>query len=398
MKTERFIPEGWREVELREIGSFVSGNGFPLMYQGEKDGELPFYKVSDFNNNNDDIYLHEANNYISLSLSNKLHCNIIPNNSIVFAKIGAAILLERKRLTSQDCCIDNNMMSFQMYKCDEKYMLYVLKTITFGNLVNTTALPALKTIDLQNLKISLPISLSEQQQIATILSAADRAIEQTEELIEKYKNIKKGLMQDLLNPKEGWKMMELESVANIVTGSTPSTQDSSNYGHDYLFVGPGDLGNDIFINKTEKNLSAKGFSLCRKIPKNSILYTCIGSTIGKCGISDCELATNQQINSVIPHKGIDYMYLFYILLSKTEKIKEMAGTQAVPLVNKSLFSQILVPIPDISEQQRIAEILSLVDEQILRLETSLKKQREQKLGLMDDLLTGRVRVNKLLNN
>lgn len=379
MEKERFIPDGWREVQLDSI----------LIY------EQPY------------LYIVENEDYTNIG------------TPVLTA--GKSFILGYTR-ESTNIYNQTPVIIFDDFTTDSKYVDFPFK-------VKSSAMKFLKCKDnsknnlllifahIQTLKnkevgehkrqwisefgkkkVLLPTSLSEQQQIASILSAADSAIEQTETLIEKYKNIKKGLMQDLLNPKEGWKMMELESVANIVTGSTPSTQDSSNYGHDYLFVGPGDLGNDIFINKTEKNLSAKGFSLCRKIPKNSILYTCIGSTIGKCGISDCELATNQQINSVIPHKGIDYMYLFYILLSKTEKIKEMAGTQAVPLVNKSLFSQILVPIPDISEQQRIAEILSLVDEQIRRLESSLKKQREQKLGLMDDLLTGRVRVTKLLNN
>lgn len=85
--------EPWVEKKLGEIGKFVSGNCFPLQYQGESQGELPFYKVSDFNNNTDDCYLHEANNYISHNSSNILHCNVIPQNSIVFAKIGAAIFL-----------------------------------------------------------------------------------------------------------------------------------------------------------------------------------------------------------------------------------------------------------------------------------------------------------------
>lgn len=191
--------EPWKKVRLGDFGRFVSGNCFPLQYQGEQQGELPFYKVSDFNNNNDDRYLHEANNYISHDTSNILHCNIIPQNSIVFAKIGAAIFLERKRLTSKQCCIDNNMMSFQLSdRYDSDFLLYVLKTINLGDLVNATALPALKTKDLQELGILLPPSLVEQHAISHILSGMDNEIITLETKRDKYAVIKQGMMQQLL--------------------------------------------------------------------------------------------------------------------------------------------------------------------------------------------------------
>ena len=194
--------ESWKKVRLGDLGRFVSGNGFPLQYQGEQKGELPFYKVSDFNNNNDDRYLHEANNYISHDTSNILHCNIIPKNSIVFAKIGAAIFLERKRLTSEQCCIDNNMMSFQFSdRYDSDFLLYVLKTINLGDLVNATALPALKTKDLQELEILLPPSIVEQHAISHILSGMDNEIITLEAKRDKYTVIKQGMMQQLLTGK-----------------------------------------------------------------------------------------------------------------------------------------------------------------------------------------------------
>ena len=193
--------EPWVEKKLGEIGKFVSGNCFPLQYQGESQGELPFYKVSDFNNNTDDCYLHEANNYISHDSSNVLHCNVIPQNSIVFAKIGAAIFLERKRLTSEKCCIDNNMMSFQITNCNNSYILYVLKTIMLGDLVNATALPALKTKDLKELSICIPFSIAEQTAIASVLSSMDEEISALDAKKAKYEQIKQGMMQQLLTGK-----------------------------------------------------------------------------------------------------------------------------------------------------------------------------------------------------
>lgn len=193
--------EEWIKIRLGEMGKFVSGNGFPLQYQGEPQGELPFYKVSDFNNNADDCYLYEANNYISHNTANILHCNIIPKNSIVFAKIGAAIFLERKRLTSKDCCIDNNMMSFLIFNCDYNYVLHVFKTIVLGDLVNATALPALKTKDLQELQIIISPTRAEQSAIASVLTSMDNEISALEAKKAKYEQIKQGMMQQLLTGK-----------------------------------------------------------------------------------------------------------------------------------------------------------------------------------------------------
>ena len=110
-----------------------------------------------------------------------------------------------------------------------------------------------------------------------------------------------------------WKVQKLTNIAEICTGSTPPTLDQNNYGDDYYFVTPADLGKGRIIRNTEKKLSLKGFNLSRKYPKNSILFTCIGSTIGKSGIADIELTSNQQINAIIVKNEYDYQYIYYLL-------------------------------------------------------------------------------------
>lgn len=192
----------WEEKTINEFGCFVNGNGFPLKYQGHQSGVYPFYKVSDFNKKSNRKEMIKANNYISNDVVKALSCNIIPKNSILFAKIGAAIALERKRITKFDCCIDNNMMSFQPYQ--EKvvlYMCYLFQTIRFSELIEATALPSLSGKSIGAIKKLFPPTIEEQKTIAEILSDMDKEIEQLEQKLAKARLIKQGMMQQLLTGK-----------------------------------------------------------------------------------------------------------------------------------------------------------------------------------------------------
>ena len=192
----------WIEKRLGEIGDFIAGNGFPLSKQGDKSGDYPFFKVSDFNNIGNEDVLCVANNYISESTFNELHCSLIPSGSIVFAKIGAAIALERKRRVCYDSCIDNNMMAFCVNRQnDERFITECLRRVVFADLAESTALPALNVSKLREYKIVIPKSIAEQKAIVAVLSDIDAEIAALEADRAKYESIKQGMMQELLTGK-----------------------------------------------------------------------------------------------------------------------------------------------------------------------------------------------------
>lgn len=159
----------------------------------------------------------------------------------------------------------------------------------------------------------------------------------------------------------GWIKTTVSAVAEVVTGTTPSTSDQNNFNGSIPFVSPGDLGGRKYIDTASKYLSEKGASKARLIPSGSTLFTCIGSTIGKTGMAGRALTTNQQINAAVP-KDISEEYLYYALCHIAEHVKRIAGVQAVPLINKSEFEQqiILMPLTK-SLQNKIASILSTWD-------------------------------------
>ena len=127
-------------------------------------------------------------------------------------------------------------------------------------------------------------------------------------------------------------------------------------------------------------------------PKKSILFVCIGSTIGKCGIALVKLASNQQINAIFPAPTFSTGFLYYALCAAASRIRALAGEQAVPLVNKTQFSETKVALPPLSEQEAIAEALSDADALIESLDQLIAKKRQIKQGAMQELLTGKRRL------
>lgn len=177
---------------------------------------------------------------------------------------------------------------------------------------------------------------------------------------------------------DGWHLKAIAEIGKVVTGSTPSTSDPNMYGGDIPFVTPGDLGVRRDIATSERTLSIKGAANARVVPAGSTLVTCIGSTIGKSGFAATALATNQQINAVIPDPSHEPAFVYYQLEALAETFRLLAGTQAVPLLNKSAFSSVKITIPSSkSEQRSIAAILSTWDQAIATTERLLSNSRTQ---------------------
>lgn len=141
----------------------------------------------------------KASNRISEAVRKRINARVFPKNSIVFAKIGAAIFLERKRILSQDSCIDNNMMGFVIDAASAgvRYIHYLFLTIKFGTLVSTGALPSLSGKVIADLELAIP-TLEEQAAIAAVLSDMDAEVAALEARRDKIRQVKQGMMQELL--------------------------------------------------------------------------------------------------------------------------------------------------------------------------------------------------------
>lgn len=182
-----------------------------------------------------------------------------------------------------------------------------------------------------------------------------------------------------------WDIKPLSKIGEIVTGNTPSTSDKENYGGDRMFVSPADISDHRFVSQTKTTLSEKGFSKTRQIPALSILFVCIGSTIGKIAQNMYDCATNQQINAVVQYAEYINAFVYYALDLNSSKIAQLAGKQAVPIINKTLFSTVLLNIPSKEEQQKIADCLTSLDELITAEAGKLEAYKDHKKGLIQKL-------------
>lgn len=182
-----------------------------------------------------------------------------------------------------------------------------------------------------------------------------------------------------------WVEKKLDEVGEIITGNTPNTSEPINYNGNILFVSPADINDKRYLVDTKTKLSEVGFSKTRKIKENSVLFVCIGSTIGKVAQNKIECATNQQINSIVPFNEYSNDFLYSALEKSASKISELAGIQAVPIINKTQFSAIKLLFPKSKEQQKVASCFYSLDELIEAHKQKLDLLKNHKKGLMQNL-------------
>ena len=217
--------EPWEEKRLGDVGSIKSGVGFPEREQGKTHG-FPFFKVSDMSLPGNESKMVWANNYVSKAQAKKLGMLPIQQEAIIFAKVGAALFLERKRLAT-NFLIDNNMMAFvPSDQIDHQFAFFLLSNIRLSRFAQVGALPSFNSSDVGCRQIFSP-SLIEQQKIAGFLGAVDRWVAGLRARREGLAEYKRGVMQRLFSrelrftrpdgtPFPDWQQKRLGDIAQKV--------------------------------------------------------------------------------------------------------------------------------------------------------------------------------------
>lgn len=291
---------------------------------------------------------------------------------------------------------------------DKLYLYYIVSSYYYQQKLLLDAIggaqPNVSPRQIEKVICAFPILLdgspdfSEQRRIASILSSADKVIDSTQKLIAKYKQIKQGMMEDLLKPKEGWKKVKLgECCTRLCNGMTYDIEEKEGY-----MVTRIETISDGVIDLAKIGHTSIMPKIEYKLQKGDILFSHINSLkhIGKIAYcnGDVELYHGMNLLVIRVNENIDSKYLYYQL--SFDDVRTQIRTLAKSAVNQASINttelqkfEINIPIscsdiPDLSEQRRIASILSSIDKKIESEEKVLEKYKKIKKGLMEKLLKG----------
>ena len=360
--------------KLKDVCMFYSGTGFPIQYQGQTKGEYPFYKVGDIANNAiaGKIYLELCNNYISSDVAKMIKGCILPKDTVVFAKIGEALKLNRRAITSCDCLIDNNAMGIAP-KLDSlriQYFYFCMKNLKMQTLAESTTVPSVRKTVLEKYEIEVP-SLVEQEEIEKKLTLTQKIIEKRRQELSYLDEIIKARFVEMFgdpvkNPK-GW---EVVTIGDIVTEVRYGTSKPAVEGRKYPYLrmnnltadGHLDLNDlkyiDIPDDEIEKCVVRKGDVLFNRT--NSI------ELVGKTVVFD--LQEDMIIAGYIIRVRLNKRLLPEILSQymNLEALKDILRSMAKGAVNQANINaqelqSIKVYIPDMELQKQFIEMKNQVD-------------------------------------
>ncbi|MEB5478926.1 restriction endonuclease subunit S [Shouchella clausii] len=279
---------------------------------------------------------------------------------------------------------------------DRKFVYYLYQQVKLDRFNAGTGVPTLNRNDVHVHKIPIPKSAVEQQKIASILSTWDKAIELKEKLIEQKKEQKKGLMQKLLTGEMRLPGFDRE-WKEVILGSV--LKERKEIGFDYLEL-LAITSNKGVVRRTEvdiKDNSSEDKSKYKRILPNDIGYNTMRMWQGVSGVSKYEGIVSPAYTILIPTEKVNPEFIGYLF--KHPKVVNLFKRHSQGLVSDTLnlkyenFKVIKLVMPlDIEEQKRISEVLLCIDKEIEALQREVAAFISQKRGLMQSLLTGKVRV------
>ena len=391
------------------------------------EGEYLFAKVSDMSLPGNERYILRTNNYVDEDLVRFMHFTVFPRGSVVFAKVGAAIFLNRRRILAQETILDNNMMGLLPYGVDVDFLYHFMQSVDLGYLVQPGALPSVNQEIIG--EIELPeFTATEQRKIAKILTTVDNLIEKTEALIAKYQAIKQGMMHDLFTrgvdehghlrppydeapelykefelgwiPKE-WEIARLGELAQVGGGVTLGRKlEGKLVAMPYLRVAN---VQDGFLDLSEiKMVEVLKGEVSRYLLESGDVVMTEGGDFDKLGrgtvwrgeIDPC-LHQNHIFRVRPNHSLLRSDFLAILTLSSHGKkyfLVSSKQTTNLATINSTQLKAFPVLLPKPKEQDRFVDSFRSLNTKIDREKAYQEKLSKMKTGLMQDLLTGKVRV------
>ena len=405
------IPKYWTAKKLRYFCSMKSGNGFSHDLQGRTELEVPFFKVADTNTPENKVEMLYAQNTVSSQDVSDFKFILHKPNSIVFPKVGAALLLNKRNVLTQKSCIDNNMMSLYSNQSNHKFLYYAMLNVDFKRHYRAGgAVPSINESEVGNIPIAYP-SLFEQCTIANFLDHKTEQIdelirikERRIELLQKQRTalinqvVTKGLDPNVEMKPSGvewigeipahWEIKKIKHVATLVSEkSTPET--------DAIKISPENVESETGkVLDFYSSYDAVGV----KFQDGDVLFNKIRVYLNKVVFAKYDGYSLGEMIVIRPTLQCTSKYLFYFMLSNRfiEYCDSISYGAKMPRTAVDDILNAKIPIPLDQEKLRIASFLDRKTEQINELiiaeQRKIKLLKEYRQSLISEAVTGKIDV------
>lgn len=400
------IPDDWDVVSIRHIATIKTGPFGTLLKAAEySQSGVPVVSVGEIRQGF--LRISDSTPRVSETVTNRLPQYVLRTGDIVFGRKGG---VDRSAPIAQEhdgwFLGSDGIVIRAQAKHDYKYLTFQFLTQRVRNwlLANSTGttMPSLSQGVLGGVQIAVPSLMVEQRAIAGALSDADALIESLEQLLTKKRQIKQGAMQQLLTGKKRlpgftgkWKIKRLGLLATIQRGASPRPIENPVWFDDNSSVGwvriSDVTSSGMYLTATTQRLSPLGIQNSRPVSRGSLIMS-ICATVGRPTITDIDVCIHDGF-VVFENLKIDKSLLYYVLRSIETSWSQRGQTGSQMNLNTGLIVRTEVLLPsNTDEQAAIAAVLHDVDAEIATIEIKITKTRQLKQGIMQELLTGRIRL------
>ena len=404
------LPAHWKTVRIEEIADVRGGSSFPKEYQGNTEGQYPFYKVSDMNLIGNEVLMQDSNNWVEEDTVKTLRAKLFLKDTVIFPKVGAAVHTNKKRMLSSDGLVDNNVMGIAVRDnnlCVPYFLLYWFESIDLANLSNPGPLPSITAAKVKNTEIPLP-SLPEQRAIASVLGTIQEAKFARQKEIALERERKAALMDYLFSHgtkdepckqteigeiPESWQLRTIQEVCDKIIdyrGKTPQFVDSGVVHLRSSNVKEGRLALNQITYVSEETYAS---FMKRGFPKaDDVIFTTEGP-LGESAMVPPNFRFSLAQRMIVlraNEKILNPRFLLFVLYSeqvKKDYFGRSTGSTVKGISSKS-FQQVQVPLPSLSEQRKIANVFTAVDARIAALEQETARLDELFHAMLEELMTG----------
>ncbi len=385
----------WNNYKLGQLGNFKSGIGFPDSQQGGTEG-IPFFKVSDMNNIGNETEMRNANNYVTQEQIMKNSWKVINETpAIIFAKVGAALMLNRKRLVTRPFLIDNNTMSYSFDESwDKDFGLTLFQTINLPKYAQIGALPSYNASDIAMIKVNVP-NVQEQSAIGSLFRTLDDLLASYKDNLANYQSLKATMLSKMF-PKAGqtvpeirldgfegeWKIKRADEIFKSVSEKNRAFLPVLSASQIDGMVLRDEIGIDIKYNEATLNNY--------KVVKPGQFVIHLRSFQGGFALSKLEGITSPAYTIIDFIDKENHLPGFWnSILTSKEFIKRLETVTYGIRDGKSIsfkdFSSLKFVFPNLEEQQAIGAYFSNLDNLIISYQEKISQLETLKKKLLQDM-------------